>query len=82
MISEISEEKKAECLIQLEVALDYLKHKFNEKLAKADSCVPNSFSELNSLLLTKALLDSICRDRPYELISDYRNDADNLHKCL
>ena len=77
----ITKEKEAECLAQLEESLSMFRAKFSYKLRQSASYIPEDFEKLGNMLLTRAILDSICRDRPFKLVSEYKKDADNLHTC-
>lgn len=78
----ITKEKEAECLRQLNEAISSIKERFEEKLRHSSSYVPENFLELENTLLSRAILGSVCRDRPFRLISDYSKDVDNLHRCV
>lgn len=77
----LTKEKEAECYTQLEEALIMFRAKFADKLKQSAAYIPADFEKLDSMLLTRAILDSICRDRPFKLVSEYKKDADNLHTC-
>lgn len=45
--------------------------------------VPDYFMEANNHYLSKAILDSFCKDRPYSaLYKSVQKDFDNIHKFI
>jgi hypothetical protein len=74
-------EKRNECLAQLDEAISIIKRIFEDKLRRSSSYVPENFLEIDNTLLSRAILDSVCRDRPFRMLSEYQDDADNLHTC-
>jgi len=59
------------------------RHKLNKALLT--SAVPDEYLENtpDSFLLAKAVMDSVCRDRPFRPTSPKRKtEFDNLHICI
>lgn len=51
--------------------------------ALSSGAVPDEWKEDDNYLLAKAIIDSICRDRPYKpLDRQHQADFDNLHLFL
>ena len=51
--------------------------------ALTSGAVPDSWRKDDNYLLAKAVVDSVCRDRPYKALTDeYQADFDNLHLFL
>lgn len=73
-------EKSAECAVQLDECLDRIRVMFHAKLEKSDSLVPAEWLDVNDYRLSLAILDSICRERPFRFFADDNAaNADNLH---
>jgi hypothetical protein len=73
-------EKSAECAGQLDECLDRIRVMFRDKLRKSDFIVPAEWLDVNDYRLSLAILDSICRERPFRFFADDNAaNADNLH---
>jgi hypothetical protein len=73
-------EKSAECAAQLDECLDRIRVMFRHKLDKSDSIIPAEWLDMNDYRLSLAILDSICRERPFRFFADDNaTNADNLH---
>jgi len=75
--------KKREALRQLKKELkgDIL-NVLTRKLESAISSgsIPEYFYEEGNWLLSKSVIDSFCRDRPYSMLdTGYRKDCENIH---
>lgn len=72
-----------------EQKLDQLLNDFAEtararlKKAMASSAVPEQWTrDPDSMLLAKAVLDSVCRDRPFMPLRQHVGDFSNLHMII
>lgn len=66
---------------QIDKMLEELKKSAYQKLDKAYSSgtVPEEWKKEGNYCLAKAVLDSLCKDRPYKPPASQKEDFDNLH---
>lgn len=77
-------QKEAECKRQINEQIKAIKTDMQKKLSKAlvSGSVPDYFYEQGNYLLTKAIIDSFCRERPYSPVSTYKKDVENIHNFI
>jgi len=77
-------QKQAEAKRQLKSEVKYIQEQLLKKLEKSfhSGAIPEYFYEEGNHLLTKAIIDSFCRDRPYSPISSFKKDIENIHNFI
>ncbi len=74
--------KKEDVARQIDEMLEEFKKSAYQKLDKAHNsgAVPEEWKEDDgNYCLAKAILDSLCKDRPYEPTASQKKDFNNLH---
>lgn len=74
-------EKETLAFIKKELKGDVLKILTRKvQQALASGAVPEYFMEKGNHLLSKAILDSFCRDRPYSMLDTlHKKESENIH---
>jgi len=74
------EQKIAQVTKQMDDLFKQIKELATDKLKNAYNASPEEFKVLDSenFLLSKAVVDSVCRDRPVKSFS-YKAEFDNIH---
>ena len=77
-------QKQAETTRQLKAEVKNIQAALLKKLASAlvSGAVPDYFYEEGNHLLSKSIIDSFCRDRPYSPVSYYKKDMENIHNFI
>ena len=80
MNREEREKKLKEVSEQLDEMLRYVKEVAMRKATNAIDNSPETYKEERNWLLSKAVLDSVCRDRPYAAFNSLsKKEFDNIH---